>query len=649
MRIRTIIATFFPIATALAVGATSFTSPTIYSSPWWYLLWGAIGLCVAVSLLSRKIRQHKSLAGLHFSLLLIIAGGGITALTSERGTMRLKAGLSTDSFFAKDGTEYRLPTTLTMLSLDMEYYPGMTFPRDFKTMLSTASGDTVEISLNHIGHIHPYKRPWDDYRIYQTSYSDDGSSILTVVRDPSGIALTYSGYILFIVCGIWHIISSSGLSFSRLSRKSATIFMILTATCGMSATECDASVISEDSLINCQVLFRGHAMPFETMASKVSLTLTGAEHVAGMDASSFLASLITAPSKWENVPLLRIKDNALRKALGIDGQYVSLSALYSDDGVYYPQNLWKEGNGQLDDAILRLDEKVALLAELQSGELFTIIPPESPYRLSPIQTLLMVQYDRCRPLLWFAILSFSAVALAMIFQLSARKKRIRSLSNSVFTLTAIFGAVAFSWNWAASPSTPMVSSPDIMFFTAVIVAIISSIISRSDFLSGSCGIAACGALATVAWLGSRSPQLTPLMPVLATPWLSVHVSLLMAAYALLGLSSIISLAALIRKEHDTKATNRLLRGMTGCGVYLLGAGIWIGAMWANVSWGRYWSWDPKETWALVTMMLYAIPLHKTTIFYKKERLFYIYIAAASLSIAMTYAGVNYLPSLHAYR
>ncbi|MDE6094145.1 MAG: cytochrome c biogenesis protein ResB, partial [Muribaculaceae bacterium] len=336
MRFRTIITTVFPIATALAVGATSFTSPTIYSSPWWYFLWAAIGLCVITSLLNRKIRQHKSLAGLHFSLLLIIAGGGITALTSTRGTIRLKAGLSTDSFIAKDGTEYRLPTTLTMLSLDMEYYPGMTFPRDFKTVLSTAYGDTVEISMNHIGHIHPYKRPWDDYRIYQTSYSDDGSSILTVVRDPSGIALTYAGYILFIVCGMWQIISSSGLSFLRFSRKSATIFLTLTATCGMSATESDISSVSTDSLINCQVMFRGHAMPFETMARKVSLTLTGAEHVAGMDASNFLASLITAPSEWENVPLLRIKDKALRKALGINRQPLSLSALYSDEGVYNP-------------------------------------------------------------------------------------------------------------------------------------------------------------------------------------------------------------------------------------------------------------------------------------------------------------------------
>ena len=85
------------------------------------------------------------------------------------------------------------------------------------------------------------------------------------------------------------------------------------------------------------------------------------------------------------------------------------------------------------------------------------------------------------------------------------------------------------------------------------------------------------------------------------------------------------------------------------GVYLLGIGIFLGAMWANVSWGRYWAWDPKETWALVTMLLYALPLHRSLGLRSRPALFHIFVALAFLSIIMTYAGVNYLPSQHAYQ
>ena len=88
------------------------------------------------------------------------------------------------------------------------------------------------------------------------------------------------------------------------------------------------------------------------------------------------------------------------------------------------------------------------------------------------------------------------------------------------------------------------------------------------------------------------------------------------------------------------------------GVWLLGLGIFTGAIWANVSWGSYWSWDPKETWALVTFLIYSLPLHNH-VFNKKDRggnrNFHLYLLLALLSVGMTYFGVNYLDSMHAYQ
>jgi ABC-type transport system involved in cytochrome c biogenesis permease subunit len=83
---------------------------------------------------------------------------------------------------------------------------------------------------------------------------------------------------------------------------------------------------------------------------------------------------------------------------------------------------------------------------------------------------------------------------------------------------------------------------------------------------------------------------------------------------------------------------------------LLAAGIFIGAVWANISWGNYWSWDPKEVWALITLLVYAIPLHKTVWkAFRNPMFFHIYGILAFLSVLITYFGVNFLlGGMHSY-
>ena len=85
-------------------------------------------------------------------------------------------------------------------------------------------------------------------------------------------------------------------------------------------------------------------------------------------------------------------------------------------------------------------------------------------------------------------------------------------------------------------------------------------------------------------------------------------------------------------------------------VFLLTIGIFLGAVWANVSWGNYWSWDPKESWALITLMVYAVPFHKTSIsIFHHPRFYHIYMVSAFLAVIITYFGVNYLlGGIHSY-
>lgn len=144
----------------------------------------------------------------------------------------------------------------------------------------------------------------------------------------------------------------------------------------------------------------------------------------------------------------------------------------------------------------------------------------------------------------------------------------------------------------------------------------------------------------------------PLLPVLRSPFFSIHISTIVTAYALLLGILVVGIIALV-KPKDLARMERLKSLSTAMlypAVALLAFGIFIGAIWANVSWGNYWSWDPKEVWALITLLIYAAPLHeKLWKSFQKPLFFHIYGILAFLSVLITYFGVNMLlGGVHAY-
>ena len=124
---------------------------------------------------------------------------------------------------------------------------------------------------------------------------------------------------------------------------------------------------------------------------------------------------------------------------------------------------------------------------------------------------------------------------------------------------------------------------------------------------------------------------SPLVPILRSPYLFVHVGTIMLSYILLVVS-------IVRREALRPA------------VFLLATGILLGAVWANVSWGTYWSWDPKESWALITLLVYSIPLHNKSLpWFNSIRNYRIYSLLALACLLMTYFGVNFLlGGMHSY-
>ena len=144
----------------------------------------------------------------------------------------------------------------------------------------------------------------------------------------------------------------------------------------------------------------------------------------------------------------------------------------------------------------------------------------------------------------------------------------------------------------------------------------------------------------------------PLLPVLRSPFFSLHISTIVTAYALLLSILVVGIIALIKPKDKVRLERlkSLSMAMLYPAVALLAIGIFIGAIWANVSWGNYWSWDPKEVWALITLLIYAAPLHeKLWRNFQKPLFFHIYGILAFLSVLITYFGVNLLlGGVHAY-
>jgi len=164
-----------------------------------------------------------------------------------------------------------------------------------------------------------------------------------------------------------------------------------------------------------------------------------------------------------------------------------------------------------------------------------------------------------------------------------------------------------------------------------------------------------------AHLSWMDPQITNLVPVLKSYWLIVHVAVITASYGFLGLGALLAFLNLLLLLFETaKNKNELEQHITRltqiiemtliAGLYLLTIGTFLGGVWANESWGRYWGWDPKETWALVTVIVYAIILHLRLVpGFKGRVLFNIVSLIGFGSVIMTYFGVNYyLSGLHSY-
>ena len=183
-----------------------------------------------------------------------------------------------------------------------------------------------------------------------------------------------------------------------------------------------------------------------------------------------------------------------------------------------------------------------------------------------------------------------------------------------------------------------------MNLVALMAGLVALSLQRRNPTALPVGMMVMGFCLLVAMMSGSNPPVTNLMPVLNSPLLTIHVAVIMCSYALFFFVALLGAAGLITREERYR---RLMTLLLYPAVALLAAGIIIGAIWANISWGNYWSWDPKEVWALITLIVYAIPLHQGVL--RRPWTFYLYCLLALLSVVITYFGVNFLlGGMHAY-
>lgn len=650
---------------------TAFVERYIYHSVWFCCLWGILACFVVVAMARFNWLKRLPVVLLHSSFLIILGGAMLTFLFGEKGYIHLKKGAEVTTFIREsDKQEVSLPFVLRLDSFNIKYYPGTEAPSDYVsavTYVQCGHSASANISMNRVLSV-------DGYRLYQSSYDDDGSgSWLSVNYDPMGIGVAYTGYVLLALASIGLLVSKRE-SFRRLLqnpllRKGGLMLMLLFVFGATAHAELRAISLEEaNTLCAKQVIYQDRIVPLNTLARDFVLKLTGRDAYRGLSPEQVLASWLVYTEDWAREPMIYVKNGALRQMLNHPrGKYIALNELFDGDKYKLQSMLSGEAcknDSKLKNAILELDEKVGLILMLREGTLIKPLPEDgsvTPLSETVVKAELLYNKIPFSKLLFMINLTLGILSFGGLLYLGLRREdapvsdAVRVIKCSFVWLlfaSCLFHWIGYALRWYIGGRMPLGNGYETMLFLAGCVLALSCWLQRRFLFVLPFGFLLSGFTLLVAYLGEINPQITPLMPVLLSPWLSIHVSLIMIAYALYAYIFLNGILALCLR-HKPEQVDRLMlfsKLMSYPATLFLGVGIFIGSVWANVSWGNYWSWDSKEVWALITFMIYGVAFHEASLpWMRKPMHYHIYMVLAFLSVLMTYVGVNYfLTGMHSY-
>ena len=645
------------------IHGTTFVSTKIYSTWWFSAIWGILSIASIARIITSGMQKTLTVLTLHISFVVILAGALTTHLTSKKGYLHLRCGetarLYTEQSSNGDMRTATLPFSVKLNDFNIKNYEGTTTHSDYASHLtfSTDEGSTDEtVSMNNIAVV-------EGYRFYQTSFDRDmKGSILTVTYDPYGTGITYIGYGLLIVSAILLLVLRTPrikqlyrqLNGSRVLAIGCLVLVAATSFAKTPVVAREDAEKAERKLI----VYNGRVCPLNTLAHDFCLKITGKTSYKGLSAEQLLLSLPMAPEEWSEKQLLKIKNKTLKERLGINSDLARIKDFYESDGRYKLDILLNEQMNKAEDeqdkklvrSIYDVDEQISLVNAAVTGKLIEPYKGNNP----PSETRISAEilYNQLPLTVVGAFMILTGILIIVIAEI-IRKKGF-AVKLGILLIISAFQLAVFLLRWYISGNIPLSNGYETMAFVSLSTSLLTLsaiwMLRKQTFVCNTVtigGLMIAGLTLLVAHLSEMSPQITSLMPVLHSPWLTTHVSLIMISYSLFAFMAVIAGVDLVKKDARLDALNRLM--LYPAEIFLT-IGIFLGAIWANQSWGTYWSWDPKEVWALISMLIYCVPLHVGSLpVMRKAKVHDIYLIIAFLSILMTYFGVNYLlGGMHSY-
>lgn len=681
------------------VSATYF-----YHSPWMIAMFVICSLTGLVTVMALRKTMTVATLSLHVSLALILAGAAVTFFWGKYGSIRMEIGNEKSEFNLSNGDTCQLPFSISLAGIGIEYFPGTHSPRDYYSIVKiTGNGYSCShrVSMNH---------PLDvqGYRFCQSALGE-GCSTLVVNYDVWGVGITFVAYGLLFVSMIAALLERNGSFRRNLRRLTAVVALpVVGFSCTVDAAE-SRPIVLQRPLANTfgtlYILNNGRVQPIQTFARDFCVTVCGNEQYNGFTSEQVLTGWIFYYDSWKHEPMIKLKSRLAREAVGGKSR-VSLAELYA--GGRYCLEPVLDAN-PCDRSLVSDNNTVTLITSVCTGSALTTVPLSDDdgnltwyswtERLPPgtsgatseeihdilsglfhdinhgyfrnandlilrlrrvqesvagdtLPSEFSVESERLYNRTFYPLLSAVLTLIAGIVLLIMYLYNIQHLNRlviGVVMLLAVYVTYILALRWIIGHHAPFSTGYETMIILAWIAMVLSLCFGRKILVVRPLGMIVGGISLLVAMMGSRNPVIGPVIPVLTSRMLSLHVMLVMMSYALFG---IITLSAIIGLIWQSKRERLSLVCKTFLvpALFLLGAGIFTGAIWANQSWGRYWGWDSKETWALVTFILYALPVHTDSLrYFKSEKTFLIYLPVAFVSVLMTYFGVNYLlPGLHSY-
>ncbi|CAG0902021.1 unnamed protein product [Cyprideis torosa] len=455
--------------------------------------------------------------------------------------------------------------------------------------------------------------------------------------------------------------------------------------------------------------FQGRVKPINTMALEVLRKVYGKDKIYGLDANQFFIAVHSDLSAWLNAPIIKVGKkggkelNDLVKAN--EAGYttmINLIDISKPDGGYILGDLQRKAfakdpsrRSEYDKEIIKLDERFQILNGIPTGTYLRIIPIKNDLnntwtswmtadtKIDSTASDFFKKYFSAvgyglKTGKWnkadLAVKSISdyqknwggimlLLSFAELFSNSTIIKWLIRIFLGLGLITFVLHAVGLGVRWYISGHAPWSNGYEAVIFISWIGVLAGLLLyrNRNSFIPTT------GFLVAVIMMGFAhggsllDPQITPLVPVLKSYWLLIHVAIITSSYGFFGLGFVLSIITLVmfilqafnknpRIDHSIKELGTVNEMTLTIGVFALTIGTFLGGIWANESWGRYWSWDPKETWAFISVIVYAFVLHMRLIPGLRGRLsFSIGSLWAFSSIVFTYIGVNYfLSGLHSY-